>query len=178
MVSADGYDRYETTDLPQCLEYLTAPLPSKLDDDSPATLILVPETANNGPSHSEYANAVLPSKITVVSSGKSVISSVFPAGTVNAFKIIVEHDDFDTEADEYPAAPEKVHVAARFSMARSSMARSTSKGLGAGVGAGAASAAGMARTARAAKARRRVAEESISAAEATGCVGLCGYLRC
>lgn len=105
--------------------------------------------------------------MTVVSSGKSVISSVLPAGTVNALKTIVEHAAFETEADEYPAAPEKVHVAARFSMARSSMARLTSKGLGAGVGAGAASGAGMARTARAAKARTRVAKGSIS----SGCWG-------
>lgn len=64
------------------------------------------------------------------------MSSVTPAGTVSASRMMVEHDALDLEAEEYPRLPEKVHVAAL-----ASIARSTSFGLGAGVGAGAA--AGM-----------------------------------
>lgn len=67
-----------------------------------------------------------------------ILSNVTPAGTVRVSKIIVEQEALDLLADEYPRDPEKEHVAARFSMARSSNALSTSSAAGAAVGIGAA----------------------------------------
>lgn len=115
--------------------------------------MLVPLTAKRGPAHSLYANVVSPWKITVVSSGRLVISRVTPAGTVRESRMMVEHDDFDLEADEYPRVPVNLQVAAR-----ASMALSTSLGLGAGVGSGAATGAGLAKTDLAATTSKRAAK--------------------
>lgn len=65
--------------------------------------------------------------------------------------MMVEHDAFDLLADEYPRDPEKVQVAARFSISRSLKASSTSIGAGAAVGIGAGEATAVAASSRAAR---------------------------
>lgn len=65
---------------------------------------------------------------TCVPSLRSVKSRVVPDGTARAERMIVEHEVFDTLADEAPPEPEKVHVVARLS----SCAASVGSGAGAG----------------------------------------------
>lgn len=67
--------------------------------------------------------------------------------------MMVEHDDLETEADEYPRLPVNLHVAAR-----ASIALATSTGLGAGVTSGA-DGAGLARTDVARVARAKTVQE-------------------
>lgn len=57
-----------------------------------------PEKRMRGPSHSAYSKVVVPSKVTVVPSARSLMSRVVSAGTVIPDRTIDEHDALDATA--------------------------------------------------------------------------------
>lgn len=67
-----------------------------------------------GPSHSAYSKVVVPSKVTVVPSARSLMSRVVSAGTVIPLRMIDEHDPFEATAasTSVKVQPEEALVAA------------------------------------------------------------------